>query len=84
MMDLKIKIIRWLIRKWDFLIVARDGNEGCVILNGDDESEKHLRAILCSAFRDRQEKVQDIIIGTAEDWLKCHVVEANNFIKKIK
>lgn len=84
MMDLKIRIIQWLTRRWDLLIVARCGANGRVVLNADEESEKHLRAILHSAFEDNQNQVKILILGATEDWLKEREVETRNFIEKIK
>lgn len=83
-MDLKIRIIQWLTRKWDLLIVARCGANGCVFMNADEESEKHLRAILYSAFHNDQKQVKSLILGAAEDWLKEREVETKNFIERIK
>jgi len=84
MMNLKMKIIQWLTRKWDLLIVARCGANGCVFMNADEESEKHLRAILHSAFENNQNQVKHLILGATEDWLKERDVETRNFIEKIK
>lgn len=84
MMNLKMKIIEWLTKGWDLLVVARCGANGCVFMNADEESEKHLRAILYSAFRNDQEQVKSLILGAAEDWLKEREVETKNFIEKIK
>lgn len=84
-MDLKIRIIQWLTRKWDLLIVARCGANGCVFLNADEEeSEQHLRAILHSAFENNQDQVKSLILGATEDWLMEREVETKNFIERIK
>ena len=84
-MDLKIRIIQWLTRKWDLLIVARCGADGCVFLNDDEEeSEQHLRAILHSAFENNQDQVKSLILGATEDWLMEREVETKNFIERIK
>lgn len=80
----RTKLICFLARRWDMLLVARGGREGCVIMNADEESEKHLRAILHSAFENGQENVKSLILGTTEDWLKERVVETKNFIAKIQ
>lgn len=84
MKNIKIKIILWLIRKWDFLIVGRCNEMGCVLTNTDEESERHLRAILHASFRDGREDVKSLILGASEDWLKEREVETKNFIERIK
>lgn len=83
-MKLKLKLIKFLARKWDFLIVARSGEAGCVMYNQDEDSEAHIRAILYSAFENGYEDVKSIILGASEDWLKERVVETKNFIERIK
>ena len=84
MMDLKIRIIQWLTRGWDLLVVARCGANGCVFLNADEESGQHLRAILHAAFENNQDQVKSLILGATEDWLKEREVETKNFIERIK
>lgn len=83
-MSWKIRFILWLVRKWDFLLVARCGENGCVTMNADEESERHLRAILHSAFQNGQDRVKDLIFGATEDWLMEREVETKIFIEKIK
>jgi hypothetical protein len=53
-------------------------------MNADEESEKHLRAILHSAFENNQNQVKHLILGATEDWLKEREVETRNFIERIK
>lgn len=84
MKKLKIGLICWLMRRWDFLIVGRCDEMGYVLTNSDEESEPHLRAILYASFRDGREDVKSLILGASEDWLKEREVETKNFIEKIK
>lgn len=83
-MNWRIKLILMLVKKWDFLLVARCGEMGCVTMNADDDSQMHLRAILHSAFENGQDNVKSVILGASEDWLKEREIETRNFIERIK
>lgn len=81
-MRLKMKIILWLIRKWDFFFVGDIDGNGVVAMS--DEGDEYLRGILHAAFLNGQDNVKNLILGAAEDWLKEREVETRNFIERIK
>lgn len=83
-MKLKLTLIKLLMRNWDFFLVARSGENGCVVYNQDEESEAHIRAILHSAFESGEEDIKRLVLGATEDWLKERVVETKDFIERIK
>lgn len=81
-MDLKVKIISWLIRKWDFLLVARDGIEGMVVYEEDNDKRGNLATILYSCMEYKDE-VKELTLSAAEKYLSRYEIEGRNFCKRV-
>lgn len=81
-MDFKVKIISWLIRKWDFLLVARDGIEGMVVYEEDNDKRGNLAAILYSCMEYKDE-VKELTLSAAEKYLSRYEIVGRNFCKRV-
>lgn len=81
-MDFKLKIISWLIRKWDFLLVARDGIEGMVAYEEEKDKHGHLATILYSCM-EHEEEVKELVLIAAEKYLSRYEIEGRNFCKRV-
>lgn len=84
MLDILTKIIAWMLRKCDFVLVVRRKGDGYFVINGDDEGRKHLEAITMCAIRNGYVGAKEYILDTAAEYLKPLEIESKEFIERIK
>lgn len=84
MIRLKTKLIELLLHNYDYFMVMRHKCDGCVMEVGDEEDRVHLCNIMLSAMQDDNAHTREIILNTAEAYLKPLEIESKNFIERIK
>ena len=51
MFDLLIKLVTWMMRRCDYMLVVRRRGEGFLAVNTDEDGRKHLSAITVCAIK---------------------------------
>lgn len=87
MLNIRLRIIQWLLDNLDFiLVIHRDRNtgehNGAVLYQVGQETEEHLQAIIASGIENREE-IKSIVLGGAKMYLSRYEIDGRNFAQEI-
>ena len=83
-MNLKYRIIKFLARRWDFLLVVHEpDHQGAVMYQVEDEERaEHVIAILASCMSEKDE-VKALILGATAQHFDRYEIDGNNFLQEV-
>lgn len=84
MFDLLIKLVTWMMRRCDYMLVVRRRGKGFLAVNTDEDGRKHLSAITVCAIKNGYEDAKDYVLDTAADYLQPLAIESREFAERIK